>query len=114
VATLTTTIELAPFPVPSEVVVKQAAGVRGCGFSPLPKMRLNQLDYTTLDALCNEFRATVFATAGIEDSPTQPSVPDHGNDVSYRNFDTSALCSMRSFDAHSGSWLEHPDFATRG
>jgi hypothetical protein len=94
VATLTTTTELAPFPVPSEVIVKQVAQTRGCGFSPLPKMRLNQLDYATLDALCNEFRATVFATAGIEDSP---------NPV--ERFDDFNTRSARA--ATSGSWLEH-------
>jgi hypothetical protein len=66
-AALTTTIELLPFPTPIDVAVKQMAGTRGCGFSPLPKLNLNQLDYATLDALCKEFRATVFSTAGIED-----------------------------------------------
>lgn len=72
-ASLTTTIELLPFPTPTDVVVKQLAGSRGNGFSPAPKMKLNELDYATLDALCNEYRATVFATAGVTDSA--PSTP---------------------------------------
>jgi hypothetical protein len=67
-ASLTTTIELLPFPTPTDVVVKQMAGTRGNGFSPSPKLTLNQLDYATLDALCKEYRDTVFKTAGIRDS----------------------------------------------
>jgi hypothetical protein len=67
-ATLTTTVELMPFAVPDGVIVKQPPRNRGDGFSPLPKMNLNQLDYATLDALCREWRAEVFSRAGVTDS----------------------------------------------
>lgn len=78
-ATLTTTVELVPFAVPDGVIVKQPPRNRGDGFSPLPKMNLNQLDYATLDALCKEWRAEVFSRAGVEDHAQAVKRTSHVN-----------------------------------
>ena len=62
-----------PFPVPSSVVaipVRRTPVKRGePGAGEKLTMQLSELDYVTLDAMCNEFRESVFAQAGIQDKP---------------------------------------------
>lgn len=60
-------VELCPFEVPTKVTIQRKPGLRQDGFQPPQTMPLSDLGFATLDALCNEFRANVFAAAGVQD-----------------------------------------------
>lgn len=61
---ITHRIEILPFPVPTGVTVKQKPGSRQDGLKPVPEIPLSEIDQDTLNELCNDFRAAVFAAAG--------------------------------------------------
>lgn len=63
-------MKIRPFPVPDSVILDQPPGQRQDGLKPLPEVLLSYLSVETLDQLCNEFRAAVFAKAGKQDSGT--------------------------------------------
>lgn len=60
--------DIQPFAVPRRIV---ATPVRPKTASPVDEGKLviplSELDYKTLDALCNEFRESVFTSAGVKD-----------------------------------------------
>src|SRR5690606_21598479 len=64
-------MKLKPFQVPNFALVEMPAGKREEGFNPLPPFPLHELSPETLDALCAEFRAAVFAKAMKKD-PKEP------------------------------------------
>ena len=57
-------VELNPFSVPTGVTLKQKPGLRQDGIRPNVELPLSQLSSEALEALCEEFRANVFAAAG--------------------------------------------------
>lgn len=60
-------IELNPFSVPSEVTLKQEVGRREDGLRPVQVLKLSELSYEVLDALCEEFRENVMRAADQRD-----------------------------------------------
>ncbi len=62
----TVNLELVPFPVPAEVIVKMPPGRRQDGMKPVPTLQLADLDPTVLDALLLEFTEAVYRAAGRE------------------------------------------------
>lgn len=60
-------IKLKPFNVPSFAIQEIPAGSRQEGFTQAPSYPLSDLGADTLDALCAEFRSSVFAKAGKMD-----------------------------------------------
>jgi len=71
-------MELVPFSVPEQVYVKQPPGKRQDGFKAAVGIPLKDLDAETLAGLVDEFRANVFAKAGI-DFQNPRSVADEKN-----------------------------------
>jgi hypothetical protein len=57
-------LELNPFPVPTGVTVKLRPGLKQDGIRPLPVLSLVEISPVDLDALCEEFRTSVFKAAG--------------------------------------------------
>lgn len=57
-------IELNPFLVPTGATVKRKPGRREDGFRPAEEIKLADLPYEVLDAMCNEFRTGVMEAAG--------------------------------------------------
>lgn len=57
-------LELQPFPVPIEVVIKMPVGKKQDGLKALPTVKLEDLSDEALAALCEEFTQAVFAAAG--------------------------------------------------
>lgn len=55
--------EIIPFEVPTFVRVVSKPGLKQDGFKESPKIMLNELDETTLNTLCKEFRDEVFRRA---------------------------------------------------
>jgi len=62
-----TTIELKPFSTPNYVLIAPKLGRRQDGFDHAPAIPLSDLSVETLDSLCTQFRADVFAKAGKAD-----------------------------------------------
>ena len=60
-------IELQPMTVPNFVTQKGSVRSREEGFTEAPKYALKDMDTETLDKLCNQFRADVFAKANKTD-----------------------------------------------
>ena len=65
------TLKLQPFTVPNFVLVQMPARPRQEGFREGLKFALSELDADTLAALCDQFRLTVFAKAGVADSRSE-------------------------------------------
>jgi len=62
-------MKLKPFQVPSFVLTEPEVRPRQEGFQEVPKFRLSDLDSSTLDKLCEEFRNSVFKKAGKQQPP---------------------------------------------
>lgn len=60
---ITHAVELLPFTVPSEVLVKKSPGLRQNGFLPNNGIPLGELSNETLEDLCEAFKREVFETA---------------------------------------------------
>lgn len=59
-------LQLKPFTVPNFVLVEGSPRPRQEGFREGRKFRLSELDESTLEEMCNEFRASVMAKAGVK------------------------------------------------
>ncbi len=57
------TLKLQPFRVPNYVLYEMPTRPRQEGIADTPKIALEDLDDYTLNTLCDEFRANVFAKA---------------------------------------------------
>jgi len=66
-------VEINGFEVPSYVTIKVGPQLKQQGFKPAPQVALYDLPVRTVDALCNQFRASVFANAGLAD-PRAPEI----------------------------------------
>lgn len=66
----TLAMKLKPFMVPNFVMVEMPPRPRNEGMKGLPSFPLNELPVETLDDLCLQFRADVFAKAGKKDPDT--------------------------------------------
>ncbi len=60
-------INLQPFKTPNFVLVVPTIGERNEGFKETPKFALKELDASTLDQLCSQFRRDIFAKAEKSD-----------------------------------------------
>lgn len=60
-------VKLKPFDVPRRVYVIDAPKTKSEGMHPLTGFNLTELSPETLSDLCDEFRATAFAIAGLVD-----------------------------------------------
>lgn len=69
----TVNLELRPFPVPNEVFVQTKPGLRQDGIRPLPALKLTELSPVDLDAMCEEFRTSVFEAAGYNPLFNRPA-----------------------------------------
>ncbi len=56
-------VELCPFEVPTKVFIKQEPVTRQEGFKEAPSYKLTELEDSTLEKLCDEFRENVFKFA---------------------------------------------------
>lgn len=65
--TATLNIDLQPFQTPNFVRPVAKPVKREDGFQELPCYPLSDLDWSSLDKLCQEFRREVFRKAGIPD-----------------------------------------------
>ena len=61
-------LKLKPFQVPNFVVTEQAPGKREDGWKEFPGFPLSAVDADTLGEMCDEFRAAIFAKAGMADN----------------------------------------------
>lgn len=65
---MTVTLPLCPWPAPSHATVMPRKATRGAlPAEPIVVIPLEELDAEALSALCNRFRAEVFARAGKPD-----------------------------------------------
>ena len=63
---------LKPFQVPNFALAMMPPGARQDGFKEAPSFPLADLSVETLDGLCKQFRADVFAKAGKLDPAKLP------------------------------------------
>jgi hypothetical protein len=68
-------VEVKEFAVPNFVSVVQAPGYREEGFNPTTGIPLKELDASTLDQLCRNFRRAVFAKAELQDPEDKQPMP---------------------------------------
>jgi len=64
-------VELQAFTVPNYVLTVQPPRLRQEGMVETPKLSLSDLDSSTLDRLCKEFRTAVFEKAGKQQPPAE-------------------------------------------
>ena len=57
-------VDLVPFTVPTGVSVKQKPGLRQDGMRFAQQLKLSELSPDELNAMCEEFRVSVFEAAG--------------------------------------------------
>jgi hypothetical protein len=70
-------VELEPIRTPNFVVVKVPHGPSEEGAGPQPTIPVKQLDAAAISDLCDEFRAAMFAKAGVRDPNTSPPETPH-------------------------------------
>lgn len=64
---ITLMVKLRPFTVPNFVIQETEPGKRQDGFKEAPSYPLSAVSPETLSAMCDEFRASVYAKAGVPD-----------------------------------------------
>lgn len=73
-ADVTIPLRLRPFTTPNFVMAEMPPRPKQEGVKELPSFALHELSVETLDELCGQFRAEVFAKAGKKDPRLVPEV----------------------------------------
>lgn len=73
-------MKLKPFNVPNFAVAEMPPGLREHGYRESPSFPLHELPVETLDTLCAQFRAEVFAKAKKKDPHNTPPERGEGGD----------------------------------
>ena len=68
----TVNLKLRPWMVPNFATVEQPPGRRQDGWKDVPGIPLADIDPDTLSAMCDDYRAAIFANAGKPDPRLTP------------------------------------------